>query len=293
MTRGNAFVVEPAGGAADYAQAIALLDRVFVAPRQRPPSVAVRFPWISARDARGNAWTLNELGVVTACLLVKCRRWASGGGGVEVAMIGGVCTDPAARGRGLASELMRHVQDALDAAGIETQVLWTTMPRFYERLGWRRDESGLLGTLGVYSGPRPKAQVSRGSPAASFERLARIRGECLGEGVGRHRDDWASIPFPAQSVECVRALADDGEAYGLVGRAGSSAYVYEVVGPTSVVGAVWADIRDRYSTVLVNERRDGPMVRWLAANAAVDWRPGATAMWRGAARFYVPFFDGC
>lgn len=79
--------------------------------------------------------------VVDGRLVSTLRIWDRhvhlGATPVRMGGIGGVTTHPDFRGRGLASQLMKHAGDFMRSDGYELGVLFTMIPaRFYRRLGW-------------------------------------------------------------------------------------------------------------------------------------------------------------
>lgn len=278
---------------ADRADLRALLDRIFVAGQQRSPSFAERFPALFTPQGGSRAWVIKDHHTIVSCLFIKRRRWMAADHSMELAMIGGVCTDPSWRGRGLASRLLTHVELIGREAPIATKVLWTTTSVFYERRGWQGDDPGLLGTVHDGAG-LPKTigyTLWVGSPTVAVRRVESIRREWLTTGVVREDGDYATIPFPAQSVECLIVAGVEGEAYALVGARLGIGYVYETVGAPQAFAFLWRSIRGRYATVYINDCSGSQTMRWLSAHAQVEWQPKPLAMWQGQGRCYVPYFD--
>lgn len=58
-------------------------------------------------------------------------------GPLSVALVGSVATDPAFRGRGLATRLLREAMADCRRAGLSAAVLWAGRPELYARLGFR------------------------------------------------------------------------------------------------------------------------------------------------------------
>ena len=292
MKLGERFAIAPAGEP-DLPGVMMLLDRVFVLPKQRAPSFAARYPAVCASGDRSDVWVIKEHGVVTACAAVKYRTWRTMDRSFRLAMIGGVCTDPAARGRGMASQLLAHADMAARERWSEATVLWTTSGPFYERLGWALDDPGLFGKVGGWRGAdrATAGRLSVGPPTACADQIERIRSAWLGEGIAREAVDYAAIPFPARSVDCLIADVSDHRAYALVGREGPRGYVYEAVGSAQAFRSLWTGVCDRYPEVYVNDHAGGETARWLNEHAHVEWQQRPLAMWRGTPRCSVPFFD--
>ena len=76
-------------------------------------------------------------GRVVSALRIWDRQIYLGATPVRMGGIGGVCTHPDYRRRGLASRLMAHTCQVLRAEGYELGLLFTLVPaRFYRRFGW-------------------------------------------------------------------------------------------------------------------------------------------------------------
>jgi GNAT superfamily N-acetyltransferase len=83
-----------------------------------------------------------------------------GGNEVRAALIGGVATDMAHRRRGLASQIVQSVLDALTERGVALAMLWSDVPGLYEPLGF-----ALAGCETLHSCPRADWPLPRGSRA--------------------------------------------------------------------------------------------------------------------------------
>ncbi|MEO0650412.1 MAG: GNAT family N-acetyltransferase, partial [Planctomycetota bacterium] len=99
--------------------------------------------------------------VLSACaILVRDAQLASGAR-LRLGLIGWVATDPAARRRGLASQVLTAAEAELAAAGCELALLWADDPEFYRRrgyldLGTERDlalDASSLRRLPAWEGP--------------------------------------------------------------------------------------------------------------------------------------------
>jgi len=113
-------------------RALALMERVM---RDGAP-IAPEYPLCFDERFPGRVLATEESGrVVSACALLV-RDFACGSRSVRVGLIGSVCTAPEARGRGLASALLRRAEDELAAEGCTLAMLWADDARFYEERGW-------------------------------------------------------------------------------------------------------------------------------------------------------------
>jgi GNAT superfamily N-acetyltransferase len=273
-------------GPAERAQAAALLDAVFVTPRGRAPSFAERFPAAFADDGTSAVLVATEADEVAACAVVRLRRWAQPGG--ALASLGGICTHPAYRGRGLASALVQEAERVAAAWGARDFVLWTAQPAFYQRLGWIVDDPGHFGMLERLRIRDVSDPVTVEPVARVWAEIEEIRGRGAGGVLTRVALDYHTLPFPARTVECVLAK---GGAYALVGVEGDSAYVYEVEGDPQAFGGLWSAVAARHGVVRINDRPGSASWAWLEAHAEVAWRPAPLALWKGERRAYIPFLD--
>ena len=113
-------------------RALALMERVM---REGAP-IAPEYPLCFDERFPGRVLATEEDGrVVSACALLV-RDFACGSRSVRVGLIGSVCTAPEARGRGLASALLRRAEEELASEGCVLAMLWADDARFYEERGW-------------------------------------------------------------------------------------------------------------------------------------------------------------
>ncbi len=114
-------------------------------------------------------------------------------------------------------------------------------------------------------------------------------------------DGYRALPPPAEKVEAI-LLGQEKEnaAYALAGRAGESVILYEMTGHPDRFPALWRETCRATKRILVNERKDSPAQRWLAANTALSWQDKPLALWlplspkvdySRIARWYIPYFD--
>ncbi|MEE2658303.1 MAG: GNAT family N-acetyltransferase [Candidatus Latescibacterota bacterium] len=76
-------------------------------------------------------------GRIVGALRIWDRQLHVGETPVRIAGIGGVCTDPDFRGRGIASALTNRAQHFMSREGFDLGLLFSWVPaRFYRRLGW-------------------------------------------------------------------------------------------------------------------------------------------------------------
>lgn len=109
----------------------ALADSVF-APEDG--SMFDRFPLVFREDNADNLLVIEENGVIVSHVALLIRRVSLGGCRVRVACLGAVATDPAYRGRGLATELLGAAQRAARTGGAD-YIMISGGLNIYRRLG--------------------------------------------------------------------------------------------------------------------------------------------------------------
>jgi GNAT superfamily N-acetyltransferase len=276
---------------------MALLDDVFVRSRGRRMSLADRFPRLVDRNGAATLFAAYDDSRVVAVVVGRRFSWLAGDDVWEGAMFGCVATSPAERGRGLASEVLSHAAESGRRAGADFGVLWTTIPGFYERLGWQGADTSLFAEL--EPAPRGGTDADRlpGRPldAGTIERVERIRARFVRQRVLRTEADYATIPEPAERVEAIH----DGDAYALVGRADDVTVLYELIGDVDRYPAIWSTVASTTRRVLVNGHAGSASHAWLEA-AGVALRPQRLAMWLPLSpraedapfgSWHIPFYD--
>jgi predicted N-acetyltransferase YhbS len=274
------------------------LDMEFVFGRGRKLSLAERFPEVFAPAHVEHLLVAREQGRIVASIAVRNFRWLDGGDEHAGAMIGMVWTDPASRGRGLASLLLGHLQQAL-AERADFAVLWTAQPQFYARLGWIAADCASFGTIeGTAAAPHATASRVEFTALESIWRQQPQR-------VARPATWQPPLPLPAEALEFFRA----GDAYAIAGRerakgrqgtkrSGDKLYCYEILGSAAAIPALLANMRARCGTLHFNERTDSAAYRALAG-LGVAWEVKPLAMWlplraevaSAALGWYVPWLD--
>ncbi len=266
----------------ELATLIELLDEEFVYKKQRMLSFARRFSGVYCLDNIVNLYVVREAGSIISSASVKRCQWIEQDRVLNCAAVGAVFTAPHARGRGLASAILHHVENSLRQAGLDFAVLWTTIVPFYEKLGWHLCDQGLFGIL---QGKLPKTIKSTIDYAQLVPedalRLEVIRTQRMPYRVIRQKIDYQTVPFPAQVVERF-AIEVNSEwiAYAIVGRLNDTGYVYEVVGDSVAFEALWSAISKTYKTVYINDCIDSPSVCWLDAHELVNWTPQNLTMYK-------------
>ncbi len=131
------------------------------------------------RDGASQHLLIREAGRPAAHALACTRRFHTEVGELAVGMIGLVYTDPAQRGRGLASRCVQTACEALEGLGARAILLWSDRPGFYARLGFRpagRErllllDGALCERLAREVAAAGEVSPPRGSDWAALERL--------------------------------------------------------------------------------------------------------------------------
>jgi len=279
------------------------LDREFVFGKGRRVSLAQRFPAVYTAENCTNIFLLADDDQVVSALACKQFDWVCSGARWRGAMIGAVHTHEELRGHGFASRLIEGAVNGLRIAGVEFAVLWTASPAFYERLGWVSADCGALGELSQAQFPAapPGGAVKIPLGAADFSYIEGIRQRWCDCRAPRRADDYRQLPVPAESVDLLKSGDGiDHAAYALVGNAGETGILYEMIGHPDGFPVLWPDICRGYRRLLANDAIDSASYRWLCQGSGLAWSPKPLAMWLPmsastksayAANWYIPYFD--
>ena len=284
-------------GTADLARLVTFLDEGFVFGKGRSISLAHRFPGVFDTGNAQNLFFIEQNGLVVSALAARPFVWLADGRSWRGAMVGSVLTETAHRGAGFAGRLLSHAAKILHGEGADFAVLWTAQADFYRKLGWQSSDRGMFGEAGGRSSsdlPQPAVAGEQ------WDRVRGIRARWQPEGLQRHAADYGKLPLPAESVHVFLDGADGHEAYALVGRAGTSGIVYEMIGHPDNFAAIWRDISVRFAKVLINDCEDSESHRWHKTHSSVAWQAKPLAMWLPLSsdidfatmrNWYVPYFD--
>ena len=91
-----------------------------------------------AAFAYGDFWLALDGGRPVSCVQIFSRTIRLRGEAVKLGGIGSVATHASARGKGLASDLLRRAIDSMRARGMALSLLFTGRFTFYEPLGWQQ-----------------------------------------------------------------------------------------------------------------------------------------------------------
>ena len=271
---------------AELPELVSRLDTEFVTGRGRSVSLALRFPSLFDAGNADNIWAIRNEGRIAAALVTRHFIWIAGSRQYNAAMIGMVWTDPALRGKGLASLLLEHVTGVLKS-GTDFAVLWTAQPEFYLRLGWMSRDRASFGEIEGGNGE------NRGEDVA-FERVRQLW-EAQPQRAARGADWNPPLPLPATALEMFVA---DG-AYAIAGRQSAKLYCHEILGNEADFPTLFERLRASCGTLYINERIESQAYRWLDRHG-VRWRANPLAMWLAlrndscldaAHDWYIPWLD--
>jgi len=116
----------------DFSKALPLMGQVL----RNGADLASEYPLIFSREASGRVVVASEAGeVLSTCALLE-RDLLYPGGSVRVGLIGSVSTAKEARGRGLASAVLRCAEEELSSRGCLLSMLWADSAEFYSARGY-------------------------------------------------------------------------------------------------------------------------------------------------------------
>lgn len=273
-----------------------MLDHEFLHSRLCCGTLAMRYPHVLGQQNADNiylAWNGNEL---AGSVIVRKFDWFADQRTWKGAMLGLVCVAPHLRGQGVGTMLVKHVVQRLERPPVDFAVLWTTLPSFYARLGWIGSDRGVLGTLQRAAttslGVPPEAQVD-------WQTLESVRATWLPMRVLRTSLDYRIVPNSARHVYHVSvSTATDQMAYALLGDAGTTGIVYEMVGHPTLFDRLWENVT--YREMCVNDVQGSTSHDWLLGHTRMKWQTQLQTMWLrlsdevNTAQFgswYIPYFD--
>ncbi|MBI5017697.1 MAG: GNAT family N-acetyltransferase [Deltaproteobacteria bacterium] len=280
-----------------------LFDAEFVRGRGRTVPLRRRFPHILRPEALDTLFTASSGDVLCGGAAVRKFVWKAGGRLWQGAMVGMVCTAPQFRGRGVGSALLRGLTVKLSKGSVDFAVLWTSKHRFYERLGWKAHlDLGQLGRIDFTE--KPPAQpplIPRGFGEVDLDRIESCRSQHCSSLVLRTALDYRALPFPADSVEFFFwDRAPKAVGYAIVGRQGSTGYLYELVSRTEDFHVFLSSFASAYTTLFVNEHSSGLFYNWLRNRPLGTWDHQDQTLWFLLSRemstvdlsaWHIPYID--
>ena len=126
--------------AEEYRETIGLIDEVFRLSRGLPGTVLPEVPVVLGAANRSRMIVISELGRVVSHAAYQPQRNQTPQGEYSLGALSCVVTDEQFRGRGFASDLVRHLDGMMAGEGLDAAILWAIEPAFYRRLGY--EEAG-------------------------------------------------------------------------------------------------------------------------------------------------------
>lgn len=139
--------------------------------------LAAECPLVFGPGAVGEVVCLEHEGALRAACTLVVREFRIGARRIRGGMIGSVATDPAWRGRGLATRLLARAEETLRARGAMFAMLWATDPGFYLKRGYVPfgvENDFLIGT--ELAGALPEPSGVRALAADDAEHVHRLYG---------------------------------------------------------------------------------------------------------------------
>lgn len=282
------------------------LDEEFVHARGRQGSLVARYPALFTAAARDDIFVVPHPAGPRACAIARPFALAGHDGVRQGVMIGMVWTHPAARGQGLATQVLAEILAAQRAAGRDFAVLWSALDGFYTARGWQAADCGMLGRVELAPSTAPAGEaraacvesVPLAGPGAdaAIAHVEALRRDTPAACVARDALAWRTVPLPA--AHCTLHLAAD--AWALSGHDGDRAWLYEMAGAPAAYAALWRAVTRDTAHIVVNVADDAPACAWLRAHVPLRWQRQRLACWQGLApcavspdfsRCYVPWFD--
>jgi GNAT superfamily N-acetyltransferase len=286
----------------EFAGLIELLDNEFVFAKGRQLSLARRFPQVFCAANLDNIYVARSENLICASVAVKHFDWIAQGLVWRGAIVGTVYTMPQFRGRGIASLVMSHAQDILKKKGVDFAVLFTTIPKFYERLGWLNEDTGVFSET-FFLPPSKIGNPIRPCSLTSerIQWIDSLRSIWEPERVRRSEVDYRALPLPSNSVDVFIVDEVNGFCgYALVGRVEETGYVYELVGHPSSFNRLWSSFANCYCRTFINDRWESPTTKWLSESQGIMWKQNHLAMWQRFSeklenmvmgQWYIPYLD--
>ena len=233
--------------------------------------IVAEYPLALGADGPGQiVWLCEDGAVLSSCAVLE-RELLHPEGKTRVGLIGSVVTRPDARGRGLATKLLEHAEERLQAAGCEHALLWADDPTFYSRRGYALDgfEVDFLvdRTLGELPTEGFKVRPMRAGDEAPLHELYSMHEA----RVDRSPKETARLlSCPEMRV----SLAErDGEcvAYVCYGRGGDLAGVAHEWGgdPSGVLSCLAALLRETEAIFVMAPGNPGPLGELLDSLGAL------------------------
>lgn len=119
------------------------------------------WPQLYRSDGDGRFCALFDQDRIASCCAFRMALLHTAEGPRRVALLGSVATDPARRGQGLATRILRTALDACTELGADYVLLWAERPELYERAGFRTGNDELCTALVARFDDDPQGGVVR------------------------------------------------------------------------------------------------------------------------------------
>jgi len=280
---------------------VSLLDEEFIFGKKRTISLKKRFPTVFCRNNLDNLLLCTQEKRIISALAIKHFIWRESDKNLHGVMLGSVYTHPDWRGKGWASRLLEEAVKRLRNDGVDFGVLWTEQHDFYKRLGWTLADCSVLGE--VVSGEQTSFNVggvTRFSVENEAHRLDLIRSNSLGATLLRGAGEYCNLPIPSEHLEVLLMENQQGAAYALLGRCGTVAFLYEMIGDVACFPSLWSEACRGHQKVYINDHRESFSSCWFADNVDVRWKDKNLAMWMPLSEkvsvslignWHIPYFD--
>jgi predicted N-acetyltransferase YhbS len=239
-----------------YRDALKLIDDEFVFGKGRSISLAERLPDAYGKTNSAGIFCALHNNFVIGTVVTKHIHVRIDQQSISGYMMGGIATKKDFRRQGVATQLYHYVEKML--ARENFFVLWTGIPDFYYRMGWKKCGTGIFGEI---------QSPNSDSEADTCWTLAKINREkefliinALREQSGyatllpENGMRYANLPLPVGNCDVVAARDEnsDAKAYVAYGYLDDIAYVYELAGNDLALGYIMNDLCKRFSKVYVN-----------------------------------------
>lgn len=263
-----------------YPAVLALLDEEFVYSKGRSISLSKRMPCAYAEQNAKNIYCAMSdhrlIGVVVTRRFETqvANEWITG------YMIGGVVTRNEYRGQGVASQLLSHMENTIKDASFF--ILWTGIPGFYKRLGWRDGVCGVFGRFQSPGGEKEQTDqriVSYLLTPENMKKIDKLRTQSKLAVLRECNDDrCVTIPLPAEKADILLAMneSNEPEAYAAIGIKADTVFIYELAGEFSAMHNILDHLRNTHATVFLNA--DEISRKSFPDMDVFDVKPGSSAL---------------
>ena len=179
------------------------------------------FNWPGEPSLLVDMWVLEEAGAILACARLEADAQWLGGRPVPTGLVSSVAVAPAARGRGIASDLLRGLLRRARETGLPRLALYPSAVKPYRQAGF--EIAGVAVTLSVAAAQLPRhadASVDEMSPddasavAGCYDRVARGRNGA----IARSQRWWQTRVLP----NATPAPGPPSDVHGFVVRDGAA-----------------------------------------------------------------------